>query len=49
MELRAQGAEELAREALELAWTEATPTSEAILRLERHIRVAGEDGRRRAA
>ena len=49
MELRAQGAEELAREALELAWTEETPTSEAILRLERHIRLAGEDGRRRAA
>jgi hypothetical protein len=49
MELRARGAEELAREALELAWTEATPTSEAILRLERHIRLAGEDGRRRAA
>jgi hypothetical protein len=49
MELRLRGAEELAREALELAWTEATPTSEAILRLERHIRIAGEDGRRRAA
>ena len=49
MELRARGAEELAREALELAWTEETPTSEAILRLERHIRIAGEDGRRRAA
>ena len=49
MELRARGAEELAREALELAWTEATPTSEAILRLEQHIRLAGQDGRRRAA
>ena len=49
MELRARGAEELAREALELAWTETMPTSEAILRLERHIRLAGEDGRRRAA
>jgi hypothetical protein len=49
MELRVVGAEELAREALELAWTEAAPTSEAILRLEQHIRLAGEDGRRRAA
>jgi hypothetical protein len=49
MELRVRGAEELAREALELAWTEATPTSEAILRLEQHIRLAGEDGRRRRA
>jgi hypothetical protein len=49
MELRARGAEELASEALELAWTEATPTSEAILRLEQHIRLAGQDGRRRAA
>jgi len=49
MELRVRGAEELAREALELAWTEATPSSEAILRLEQHIRSAGEDGRRRAA
>ena len=48
-ELRARGAEELAREALELAWTEQAPTSEAIRRLEQHIRVAGEDGRRRAA
>ena len=49
MELRARGAEDLARETLELAWTESMPTSEAILRLERHIRLAGEDGRRRAA
>ena len=49
MELRVRGADELAREALELAWTEATPTSEAILRLEQHIRLAGEDGSRRAA
>ena len=49
MELRPRGAEDLAREALELAWTETMPTSEAILRLERHIRLAGEDGRRRAA
>ena len=49
MELRVRGADELAREALELAWTEAAPTSEAILRLEQHIRLAGEDGRRRAA
>jgi hypothetical protein len=48
-ELRARGAEGLAREALELAWTAAPPTSEAILRLEQHIRLAGEDGRRRAA
>jgi hypothetical protein len=49
MELRARGADELAHEALELAWTEATPSSEAILRLEQHIRLAGQDGRRRAA
>jgi hypothetical protein len=49
MELRVRGADELASEALELAWTEAAPTSEAILRLEQHIRLAGEDGRRRAA
>jgi hypothetical protein len=49
MELRVRGADELAREALELAWTEVTPTSEAILRLEQHIRLAGQDGRRRAA
>ncbi len=49
MELRARGADDLAREALELAWTEATPTSEAILRLEQHIRLAGQDGRRRRA
>jgi hypothetical protein len=48
-ELRARGAEELAREALELAWTEQMPTSEAILRLEQHIRLAGEGGRRRRA
>ena len=49
MELRVRGADELAREALELAWTKATPTSEAILRLEQHIRLAGQDGRRHAA
>lgn len=49
MELRARGANDLAQEALELAWTEAAPTSEAILRLEQHIRLAGQDGRRRAA
>jgi hypothetical protein len=49
MELRARGAEGLARAALELAWAEAAPTSEAISRLEQHVRPAGEGGRRRAA
>jgi hypothetical protein len=48
MELRVQGAEDLARETLELAWTEAPPTSGAILRLEQQIRLAGEEGRRAA-
>lgn len=48
-ELRARGADGLAHTALELAWTEAPPTPEAISRLEQHVRLAGEDGGRRAA
>jgi hypothetical protein len=49
MELRTQGADGLAGAALELAWAEAAPSSEAISRLEQHIRLDGEAGRRRAA
>lgn len=48
-ELRLRGADGLARAAVELAWTEAPPTPEAIARLEQHVRLAGEGGRRRAA
>jgi len=48
-ELRAHGANELARATLELAWAEAAPAPEAISRLVQEVRSSGEDWRRRAA